>query len=133
MTKEQVAAFVASQLGFTRGFDTYTAMGFGTPLVAGVVYHNWHPEAGVIELSAASTTRQWLTRDRLRAVFGYPFDELGCQMCIARISEDNIRARRVWQALGADEFIIPRLRGRGEAEAIATLTVEAWRAFERKM
>jgi RimJ/RimL family protein N-acetyltransferase len=131
--KEQVAAFVAEQLGFARGFDEYAALGFGDPLVAGFVFHNWNPEAGVIELSAASTSRRWLTRDRLRAVFGYPFDQLGCQLCIARISADNATARRIWKSLGADEFVIPRLRGRNEDEAIATLTVEAWRAFERKM
>ena len=133
MTKEQVAAFVASQLGFTRGFDTYTAMGFGTPLVAGFIFHNWHPEAGVIEVTGASTQRNWATKDVVKAIFAYPFNQLDCQMVIARHSVGNTRVRRIWKALGADEVIIPRLRGRDEAEAIATLTVEAWRAFERKM
>jgi RimJ/RimL family protein N-acetyltransferase len=130
--KEHVAAFVAGQLGFERGFDAYTALGFGEPLVAGVIYHNWNPEAGVIELSAASSGRDWLTRERLRQVFGYPFDQLECQMCVARISEGNARARRIWKAIGASEYIIPRLRGPREAEVIAILTVETWRAFERK-
>jgi len=94
--------------------------------VAGVVYHNWNPESGTIELSAASTRRDWLNKNNLLTVFGYPFDQLGCQLCIARISENNDRARRIWRALGASEFVIPRLRGRDEAEAIYTLTREAW-------
>lgn len=123
------ADFVAKQLGFDRGFGPCSAIGFGEPLVAGVVYHNWNPEAGVIELSAASSTRKWLTKDRLRQVFEYPFEQLGCQMCIARISENNNRARRIWQALGANEYVIPRLRGIDEAEVIATLTKEAWEQF----
>ncbi len=127
-----VAAFVAANIpGCERGFGNCTAIGFGDPLVAGVVYHNWNPEGGVIELSSASIRRDWLTKANLKAIFGYPFDQLGCQMCVARISEHNARARRIWRALGATEHVIPRLRGRHEAEVIATLTDEAWRAFWR--
>ncbi len=131
--KEQVAAFVAEQLGFARGFGEYAALGFGDPLVAGFVFHNWNPEAGTIEVSGASLRRNWATKDVVKAIFAYPFDQLGCQMVVARHSAGNARVRRIWKSLGADEFVIPRLRGRNEDEAIATLTVEAWRAFERKM
>ena len=131
--KEYIAAFVAAQLGFIRGFEGYSAIGFGEPLTAGFIYHNWNPEAGTIEVSGASTRRNWAGRDEVKAIFGYPFDELGCQMVVARHSVDNARVRRIWKALGASEYIIPRLRGRDEDEAIATLTVEAWRAFERSL
>lgn len=117
--------------GCDRGFDAFTSIGFGDPLVAGVIYHNWHPEAGVIELSAASRHRGWLNRKNLGVIFQYPFVTLDCQMCVARISEKNTRARRIWSALGATEYIIPRLRGENEAEVIATLTREAWREFVR--
>ena len=122
----EVSEFVAGLLGFGRGFDDCTAIGFGKPLVAGVVYHNWNPGSGTIQQSAASTRRDWLNKNNLLTVFGYPFDQLGCQLCVARISENNDRARRIWRALGASEFVIPRLRGRDEAEAIYTLTREAW-------
>jgi len=130
---ERVAAFVAANIPGETGFVNCAAIGFGTPLVAGVVYHNWNPEGRVIELSSASTTRKWVTRANLKVIFGYPFDELECQLCVARISEHNARARRIWRALGSTEYHIPRFYGRDEAMIIATLTVEAWRAFERKM
>jgi RimJ/RimL family protein N-acetyltransferase len=123
---QYVAAFVARQLGFSRGFEAFTAIGFGEPLEAGIVYHNWNPEAGLIELTAASKSRSWLNKANLAAIFDYPFGQLGCQLCIARISEHNARARRIWRALGATEYVIPRLRGPNEAEVIATLTREAW-------
>lgn len=123
---QYVAAFVARQLGFSRGFEAFTAIGFGEPLEAGIVYHNWNPEAGLIELTAASKSRSWLNKANLAAIFDYPFGQLGCQLCIARISEHNARARRIWRALGATEHVIPRLRGPNEAEVIATLTKEAW-------
>lgn len=125
--------WVARQLGFERGFGECTFLTFGDPIVAGVVYHNYCPEAGVIELSAASVDRKWLTKDRLRQIYGYPFDQIGCQMVVARYSAENKRVRRIWTALGATEYVIPRLRGRDEAEVIATLTVEAWREFEERL
>jgi len=128
---QYVASFVARELGFTRGFDACTAIGFGDPIEAGIVYHNWNPEAGLIELTAASRTRTWLNKANLKTIFEYPFSQLGCQVCIARISEHNARARRIWRALGATEHIIPRLRGPNEAEVIATLTKEAWEERNR--
>ena len=130
---EEVAAFVAANIPGETGFGNCKAIGFGAPLVAGVVYHNWNPEGRVIELSAASTTRKWVTRANLKVIFGYPFDELECQLCVARISEHNARARRIWRALGSTEYHIPRFYGRDEAMIIATLTVEAWRAFESRV
>ena len=106
------------------------ALGFFDPaaaqLAAGVVFHNYEPEAGVIEVSAYSTRRDWLTRDRLRLIFGYPFDTVGVRICVARISEHNTRTLRIWRALGADLYPIPDLRAPGEAEVVATLRRDAW-------
>lgn len=129
-----VEQFVSRGLwGDDRGVGTCQGVGFADQdgrLVAGVLLHNWQPDAGVIEVTAYAETRRWLTKGRLREVFGdYIFGQLGCQMAVARIAEENRVARRFWAAMGADEFIIPRLRGRNEAEVIATLTVEAWQDF----
>lgn len=118
--------------GCERGFDAFTSIGFGEPLVAGVIYHNWQPEAGVIELSAAAKVRNWLNKRNLGIIFEYPFAQLGCQLCVARIAEDNRTARRIWAALGAKEHVIPRLRGKSKAEVISTLTAEAWGEFVRR-
>ena len=76
-----VADFVAKLIpGCERGFGACTAIGViddDLKLVAGWVYHNWHPEAGVIEISGASVNRRWLTRHVLRALFAYPFGKGG--------------------------------------------------------
>lgn len=105
-------------------------MGVASPdrLVAGVVFHNWCPESAVIELSCAADDRRWMTRRVMNAAFGYVFDGLGCQMAVARIHEANEAARKLWRGLGAQEFIIPRLRGKDAAEVIYTLTREQWAA-----
>lgn len=126
---EVVHDFVVKNLDdCQRGFGPSKAIGFAddTGLKAGVVYHNWSPETQVIELSAASTTRKWLTKDALRQIFAYPFDQLGCRLCVARISENNTRTRRIWRALGATEHIIPAMRGPREAEIISILSAETW-------
>ena len=104
-------------------------MGFANEdvgFVAGVVFHNYEQQAGVIELSAHSTSRRWLTRERLRWIFSYPFQRLGCRIAVARISERNSRTLRIWRALGADLIEIPDLRAEGEAEVVATLKRDVW-------
>jgi RimJ/RimL family protein N-acetyltransferase len=124
-----VCNFVADLL--ETSFGDAAGVGFldGTgTLVAGVVYHNHDPEAAVVEMSAASLHRRWGTREALRFIYKVPFEYLDCQMVVGRTDEDNPIPMHIWRALGADEFFIPRLRGRGKGQFISTLTVEQWRA-----
>ncbi|QFI66844.1 GNAT family N-acetyltransferase [Sinorhizobium alkalisoli] len=136
-TNQAIGVFVASRIeGCERGFSDFTTLGVVEKggvleqgrLIAGVVYHNYVPEAGVIELSAASSSKRWLTRAVLRAMFGYPFDEIGCQLAVLRVSEKNRGMVDIARRFGFTGHRIPRLRGRGEAEIIFTLTDDAWRA-----
>ena len=127
---QEVAAYVSNGLwGDQRGFGNCKGLGFATEadgLVAGVVYHNFEPGAGAIEISAFSDRRDWLSKHRLRAVFSYPFDQLGLRICVARISENNTRTLRIWRAFGADLTRIPDLRADGEAETVAVLHRDKW-------
>ena len=125
-----IAQFVASHIpGCERGFDNFTTLGLVDQerLVAGVVFHNYAPEAGVIELSSASVSRRWLTRPMLKGMFGYPFDQIGCQMVVLRVSERNAVMIEIAERFGFQAYRIPRLRGRAEAEIIFTLTDDDWR------
>lgn len=96
-------------------------------LVAGIVFHNWEPEHGLIEISGAAENRRWFTREVIRVAFGYVFEGLGCQAVTARTAEDNGTVRHICKAIGAEEYIIPRLRGRDAAGVIYVLTDEAWK------
>lgn len=96
-------------------------------LIAGVLYHNHYPDTGVVELTAASITKRWLTRPVLKAIFSMPFDRFGVQLCVLRVSEHNKPMLRIAKAYGFTEYVIPRLRGRGEAEHILTLADDDWR------
>ncbi len=124
----RVSGWVAERIDGCRGFDKCQALGVehNGQLVGGLVFHNWCPEHGVIEMSGASTDARWLTRTVITKALNYVFDELKCQMVVAFQDTENKRAIRVWKALGAQEFIIPRLRGRNNAGSLITLTEEAW-------
>lgn len=127
---EAVAAWVAANIpGCERGFDRPVAIGVveNERLIGGTVFHNYQPEAGVIEMSSAGTDPRWLSRKMLKAIFGYVFDQIGSQLVVMRISENNARMLRIAERFGFDAYRIPRLRGANEAEFICTLTVEAWR------
>lgn len=124
----RVALWVARHIEGCRGFGNCQALGVALKgeLIGGVAFHNWCPEHGVIEISGAATDPRWLTRTVINKALGYVFDEIKCQAVLALQDPDNHRATKVWKALGAQEFIIPRLRGRNNAGSLITLTDEAW-------
>lgn len=127
---DALTAWCAAKIGLPRGLETpCTAMGVfdDATLIAVIAYNNYNPEAGVIEFHGASITPRWLTRSVLHEMFDYPFNQIGCQMVITRNSENNKRLHRVLKEIGCKRVIVPRLRGRDEAECIWWLTVEAWR------
>lgn len=99
----------------------------GPDLIAGTLYHNWHPEAGVIELSSFSLSKRWLTRRVIRAMFALPFVRLGCQLVVLRVSERNTGMCQIARTFGFTEVYIPRLRSRDEGEFIFSYTDDQWR------
>ncbi len=90
-----------------------------------MVYHNWDPEAGVIEVSGAGWGK-WMTPDTLHAMYAYPFDFLQCQLVIQRNDPDDKKLERQLKRYGFNKYFIPRIRGREKGEALFTLTVEDW-------
>lgn len=123
----QTAGLVAYGLGVS-GFGPCASMGVsdGGSLIAGVVFHNYHADYGVIELSAYSEDRRWLSPRVIRAMFGYPFDALKCQQIILRVSDRNHAMNSIANRFGFSTKHLPRMRGRDEGEYIHTLTDDAW-------
>lgn len=134
---DAVRAFVEDGLwgGAEQFSEASQGLGFvreNEGLVAGIVYHNWSPSGGTIEISAYSACRDWLTKASLREIYEYPFMSAGVRLILSRISEHNSRARRIWQALGASEYLIPDLRADGEGEMVYTLSQQQWQSFITK-
>ena len=130
---ELVAAWVAQRIPRCRerGFGNCTAIGIvedGKP-IAGIVYHNWEPEAGIIEISgAAEPGHYWCTRETLRRSYEYPFDQLGVQMIVQRNSLKDERLLRQLATLNFSFIRIPRMLGRDEDGVLCMLTDDAWEA-----
>lgn len=97
-------------------------------LIAGTLYHNWHEEEGIVELSSFSVSRRWLTKRVIRAMFELPFTRLGCQLVVLRVSERNKVMCDIARSFGFTEVYIPRLRGRDEGEFIFSYTDDQWMA-----
>lgn len=129
---EAVSAFVASLIPFCaeRGFEKCVAIGVAdrSGLIGGFVFHDWSPEAGVMEISFASKRKNWLSRSILYGMFSYPFNDASCQMVCSRTPASNAAAVRITRAYGFRQVVVPRLFGRTEDGIISTLTLEDWKA-----
>ncbi len=126
-----VGNFVSNVVwGAPNQLEQYCTMGVfeDGALIAGTCYHNWHPDNGIIELTSGSLSRRWLTRPVIRDMFRLPFDMLGCQMSVLRVSEKNETMVRIARSFGFSETFSPRLRGRDEGEFIFCYTDDQWRA-----
>lgn len=126
-----VAAFVAALMPHGGAFgDNSRAIGVvhKNKLIGGLVYHDWNPQAGVIEISGAATSPRWLSRKNIHFMLAYPFEDCGCQMVVMRTSEHNKRVQKVITGIGFDALRIPRLYGRDEDGILLTLTDDAWKS-----
>ena len=125
-----VAAWVAEQLGYS-GFDgMFGAIGVvkDGSIIGGTVLHNIYPKEGVVEMTSACTDSRWLTRRMIRAIFAYAFDLLESQTVVMRVSETNTVMVNIAERFGFKGYLIPRLRGRNEAEWIFTMSDDQWRS-----
>ena len=128
---ETVADFVAMLIPHCRerGFGACKTIGVvdeeGT-LIGGVVYHNYDPEAGVIEISGGAINPRWLTRRTIAQMYQYPFLQLGVQMIVQRTPADNERLLRQLAAYDYMFVKVPRMFGRDRDGVLCMLTVEDW-------
>jgi hypothetical protein len=97
-------------------------------LIAGLVYHNYDPDAAIIEISGASVSRRWLTRGTIARMYQYPFVTCGCQMVYQRTPAENEYLLGMLAAYDYSFVTVPRMFGRGKDGVICTLTVEDWQA-----
>jgi hypothetical protein len=128
---EVVARFVAQFIPRCRerGFGNCKAIGVldGEQLIAGLVYHNWEPEAGIIEMSGAALPgKQWLTRGTIARMYQYPFHVAHCQMLVQRNAATDERLLRQLAVYGYTFIRVPRMLGRDQDGVLCLLTYEDW-------
>ena len=102
---EAVAEWVSENLRQRPVFGKFTAIGMvknGQP-IAGVVYHDHDRKNGDIQLSIASATPKWCSRESLAVFLGYPFQQLKCNRITAICHQRNKPARSFLKKLGFKE------------------------------
>lgn len=100
---ELIAQFVALRRGRPdyEPWGNFRAIGLvrRNTLIAGVVYNNFEA-ANVCAHIGAIEGCHWLTPHFLRAMFDYPFNEMGKRRITALCARKNKRARRFVEKLG---------------------------------
>lgn len=136
---DEVAFFVAQLIPHCRerGFGKSRAIGVVDEdgrLIAGVVYHDFVPETGVMSMSAAAITPRWLTRETVQRIHEFPFDGAGCQMVLQVVPAEHERLLRQLAAGGYMMVRVPRLFGRDRDGIACMFTDDDWRAskFNRR-
>ena len=127
---EPLVDFITSRIwGIPREMTDGTVMAVAEDgkVIGACLFHNWQPDEGVIELTAASISAKWLDRSVLQVMFEYAFNALRCQAAVMRVDPDNTRVCRMAKAFGFQRHDIPRLRGRDKAEALFILGDDEWR------
>lgn len=68
-------------------------------LVGAVLYTDYRPNVKTVEMWAVGEGN-WLTRQKIRELFAYPFEVLGCNRITLRIARPNKKARAFVRKLG---------------------------------
>lgn len=96
-----VVEWIASRTGEFNCFGTDVGIGWAKhgKIVAGVAYANWN---GVnVECHIASDgSKHWLTREYLRVIFDYPFNQLKSKRITVVVGEGNADSNRFVKHLG---------------------------------
>ncbi len=100
---EVVKAWVAQRIPGCDGFGPATAIGVvdrNDDLVGGVVFHDYQPTYGNIQVSFAGDRANWLTPSLVRGILSYPFYQLGTARITSLTPKRNRRARQFLQKFG---------------------------------
>lgn len=98
-----MAAYVAHRIPGIEDFGPCSALGVvdeTNRLIGGVVYHDYQPQWGNIQVSFASDRSDWLTVRLIRAIMAYPFDQLGVNRITSLTPKRNRQARQFLQKFG---------------------------------
>ena len=129
----EIAEFVRARAPHAEnGFDRYTTIGIARDgqLICGVVYNEYRTHS--IHASIASSDPRWADRRTLRAIFSYPFVQLGCGRITTYCGASMLSVRRFNERLGFTQEGLLR-RGFGDDDCVVFgMLREECRWIERK-
>lgn len=123
-----VSFLTFGQPGVLRDFSSMAVVKDGV-LIAGVLYQEYYAGSGTIEISAASSSKVWMTRKVIHDMFSMPFEKLGSHLVVVKTSERNTPVREISERVGLDRHYIPDLRGKGHGEYTYTMNRTLWESL----
>ena len=101
---ERVAAWVARQLPHVgaNGFGPCRAVAIvnGDRPLGAIVFHDWQPHLGTVQISMATVSRLWAQPQTIRDLLAIPFDQYRANKVWTCIPADNERAIRFNVGIG---------------------------------
>lgn len=99
---DAIAAWVKSKIPHVSDFGVCQAIGIVNNglLLAGVVYHDYQPAYGSIQLSMAAANPRWAKREIIAGLLNYPFEQLDCYRVFTLTPIHNTMALRVNEHIG---------------------------------
>lgn len=85
-------------------------------IIAGMVYHEYRKAYGTVQMSTAAIG-PWATRETLRVMFDYPFNQLRCQKIWAVVAARNRKGRVYAEKIGCEQEGYMK-RGLGSDDAV---------------
>ncbi len=98
---ESIRDWVSRELGQEKlGGDKFAALGIMSDgeLIGGAIYHQF--TGNMIEISLASISPAWCSRKTLKAIFSYPFEQMGVTRMNAFCDKKNKKIRKIMERIG---------------------------------
>jgi len=115
---------------YGRSFENFVAIGVaidGKP-AAGVVYSDWMPEAGTMQISMAADTPRWAGKGVIAALLHYPFEQSGVNKLWTSTPQKNERAIKFNLGVGfTREAILRHQYGRKNHAVICSMLANEYR------
>lgn len=131
-----VAAWMATHFPFPADVPAnVVAIGVadGDALVGGAAFTDYRPDLQGIELSVVATTPRAVTRQVLRAVFGFPFEQLRCRW-VAMHTPLGGKAIKLARGVGfVQRGIDPHHYAPGVHRVRMTMLADAWPRLLRRL
>ena len=109
---EQVCLWVAERIkDVLYEFDKAQSIGVLDDmgrLMCGVVYHDYRPECGTMQLSIASSNPMWARKETITQLLTYPFIDLKIYKCWISVPSDNSKSLALTKHIGFKQEAILR-------------------------
>jgi hypothetical protein len=121
----EVAAWVIERIPHVTDLGLCAAIGVVTRsgLIAGVVYHDFQPACGNVQISMAATSPLWARRSVIAGLLSYPFRQLGCWSVHALVLNGSTHALKTFEHVGfSRKTVIPHAFGKRKHAVFCQMT-----------